>query len=440
MGIFGTDGVRGRAGEGPLSAASVLRLAAAFGEALGAGPVAIARDTRESGPMLQAAATAGLCSAGVDVLDLGVLPTPALSLFAARSEAVGGIMVTASHNPWPDNGIKLFAGDGTKAPDAVQARVADLWADGFVAEGRVGAVLDRTEAARQLWLESLGGADLGGRTVVLDDAAGAAAGLLAAAVTARGGRVVCIAPEPDGRNINEGVGALHPEGLRAAVLSERAWAGVALDGDADRLLIVDEQGAEHDGDAVLGFLADRLLATGAALDVVVGTVTSNGGLEQYLKERGVRLHRTPVGDRHVAAAMVELGAPLGGESSGHVLTPALCPSGDGTRVALEVLSAAAQLGEPLSALLGAVPRFPAAHRKVRVAAKPALGSLARLQALLGEADATLAAAGARQLLRYSGTEPVLRVLVEGPERDLVEAWADRLADTAARAIAEHAGA
>ncbi len=440
MGIFGTDGVRGRAGQGPLTAASALCLGAAFAEALGGGPVAIARDTRQSGPMLQAAVTAGLLSAGADVIDLGVLPTPALSFWTEKSAARGGVMITASHNAWPDNGIKLFAGDGTKVPDPIQERVEALWNEGFEASGEAGTVRDEGEPASRTWMASLDGRTLGGRTIVVDDAAGAAAGLLARAVEARGGLPIAIAPAPDGRNINEGVGALHPEGLKRAVLAEGAWAGVALDGDADRLLIVDEAGTEHDGDAVLGFLADRHLASGQTLEVVVGTVTSNAGLEQYLKERGVRLHRTPVGDRHVAAAMVKLGAPLGGESSGHVLTPALCPSGDGTRVALEVLSAAAADGRPLSTLLGAVPRFPSAKRKVAVPRKPSLDCLPDLQALLLEADAALQPAGARQLLRYSGTEPVLRVQVEGPDRDLVETWADRLAAGAEQAIAEHAGA
>jgi phosphoglucosamine mutase len=438
--LFGTDGVRGRAGEGPLSASGAVSIAAAFGATVrGAGaygPVAIARDTRESGPMLAAAVAAGLTSAGCDVVDLGVVPTPALSWWLAqRGDLAGGVMITASHNPHGDNGLKLFAGSGAKASDATQAGT-EARMGASAAPGRFGAISHA--AMLPEYLASLvepfaGGADLGGRLVLADAAAGAAHEALPAALEAAGARVRSTSPQPDGRNINHECGAVHPEALSAAVRAAGAWAGVAVDGDGDRVTLVDERGDVHDGDPILGFLAAEMHGEGSLVGgVVVGTVTTNSGLERFLTSRGVRLLRSAVGDRSVAAMMDTHRARLGGESSGHVLTPDLCPTGDGLRVALQVLRRAA--GRPLSEVLGAVPRDPSAKRSVRVGGRPPLDTLPALRSLLAEADEALAAAGGRQLLRYSGTEPVLRVQVEGPELALVEAWADRLAACARQCI------
>jgi len=422
MSLFGTDGVRGRAGVGPLSQDGARAIGRAFGEVIG-GPVALARDPRESGPELRDAVAAGLRASGADVIDLGVLPTPALSWWLASSEAAGGVMITASHNPWHDNGIKFFAGDGTKASDATQRAVEE--AMNRAGEPIGGGVSDARNVL-DAYLASLPGDGLSG-TVVADHASGAAHEALPAALRQAGASVVVASPPPDGRNINEGWGAVHPEALAAAVVAEGAYGGVAVDGDGDRVTLVDETGAVHDGDAVLGFLARELAEEGALPGrLVIGTVTTNSGLERYLAAADIRLRRSKVGDRHVAALMDEHGARLGGESSGHVLTPDLCPTGDGIRVAVEVLRRAG--GRPLSTLLGAVPRDPSAKRAVRVGARPALDSLPPLVALLTEADAALSAAGARRLLRYSGTEPVLRIQVEGPDADLVASWADRLAE------------
>ncbi|MCO4768788.1 MAG: phosphoglucosamine mutase [Deltaproteobacteria bacterium] len=434
MSLFGTDGVRGKAGVGPLSPEGALALATAFGvtvrSMLGDGAVAIARDTRESGPMLASVVAAGLTSAGCDVIDLGVVPTPALSWWMARTDGLlGGVMITASHNPWFDNGLKLFAADGSKTPDAVQ-RAAEARLGEVRETDRFGAV----KGAKVLpdYLESLagafaGGGRLDGRLVVADSAAGAAFEALPLSLSAAGAEVRRSSPPPTGRNINDGCGAVHPEELAAAVVKHGAWAGVSVDGDGDRVTLVDERGVVHDGDPILGFLADGLLRAGQlAGDVVVGTVTTNSGLERYLADRGVSLLRSAVGDRNVAALMETSGAVIGGESSGHVLTPHLCPTGDGIRVALEVLRQARLADEPLSALLGAIPRDPSSKRSVRVGARPALDSLPPLVALLEEADAALHAGGARRLLRYSGTEPVLRIQVEGPARGLVDTWADRI--------------
>lgn len=431
MTVFGTDGIRGRAGEGLLTPETITGLASGFGIALGGGGVAVARDTRESGGWIRDAVVDGLRGVGADVSDLGVLPTPALShAIAADSALVGGVMITASHNPWHDNGLKLFGGDGTKASDAVQAASEGAWRAGITPAARRGTTSDRDGAsARAAYLESLQGARVD-HPIVLDDAAGAAAGVLLEAL-GEGSDRIALAPAPDGRNINAGIGAVHPEATAARVLESGAWGGIVLDGDGDRIAIVDELGTVHDGDAILGFLAASMQAEGSLRGgAVVGTVMTNGGLEAYLAERGLGLIRTPVGDRHVSAAMIEHGCNLGGETSGHVLTPDRCPTGDGLRVGLHVLRVAAAAGKPLSVLLGGVPRFPSASRKV-----PDGGHRPPIDRLLGGPQFRpvldrIGDGGGRPLVRYSGTEPYLRIQVEGPSTDLVEAWADQLAQAA----------
>jgi len=452
VGLFGTDGVRGRAGEGVLTAPATSRLAYCFGLTLqvaeGELQVALARDTRESGAMLREACIAGLHKAGARVVDLGVLPTPALAwLLAERDDLDGGIMITASHNPWQDNGLKLFAASGGKVPDDLQDLCEQRYRElpgSFDATSRgdgVGTV-DFHEQARKMYLASLAMTPaqdnaLAGRKVVADTAAGAACRVLPVALAAAGAQVYQCAPEPDGRNINDACGAVEPQAMAERVLAEGAWAGVAVDGDGDRLVMADELGIVHDGDAVVGFLAAAMQDAGSLRgNSVVGTVTSNGGLEAFLRDRGVTFVRTAVGDRHVSAAMHLHGLNLGGESSGHILTPDLCPSGDGCRVALHVLALAAAAGVPLSELLGAVPSFPAANRKVRATNRPPLETLESLQSAVVRCESRLAPAGGRLLLRYSGTEPVLRILVEGPDRSLVEECADELAAAAVASLGD----
>jgi phosphoglucosamine mutase len=439
MSIFGTDGVRGRAGEGLLTPEGARHVGQAFAMALDApaARIAIARDTRESSAWLQQALVDGMLAGGAVVEDLGVLPTPALSWWIDREAGLrGGVMVTASHNPWQDNGIKLLGPDGTKASDALQDACEQGWrvldGGGELPAPRSRGRMDRlARRARRAWSAALvvghKGA-LAGRTIVYDDAAGAAAEVLGPVLEACGADVVALAPEPDGRNINAGIGAVHPDAAGAMVAERGAWAGVVVDGDADRVQLVDEAGAVHDGDAILGFLASRMAAEDALEgDAIVGTITTNGGLELFLKERGLGLHRADVGDRHVAALMTETGCNLGGEYSGHILMPAVTPTGDAIRTALLVLTRAAADEAPLSALLGAVPKFPSGYRKV-----PDGGNRLPVDRIL--ADATIApildevhGAGGRTLLRYSGTEPILRVQVEGRVADLVETWADRIA-------------
>ena len=432
MSLFGTDGVRGPAGQGPLSAEGALRLAGCFALALGRpAAVAIARDTRRSGDMLAAAVTAGLTGAGVDVVDLGVLPTPGLSWYLSRHDDIGGgLMITASHNPWHDNGLKLFAAGGGKISDAAQDATASAWQAGEgAASGAPGVLRDASDAALAAYLADLiascAGRPLEGQTLVADTASGAAWRVLPEALEAAGAKVIRLAPAPNGTNINAGLGAVHPEAAGAAVLRHGADGGVAVDGDGDRIMVIDATGAVHDGDAILGFLAVQAQADGTLRGgAVVGTKTTNSGLGQYLADRGVALLRSDVGDRNVAALMAERGANLGGETSGHVLTPDLCPTGDGTRVALEVLRRAA--GASLAERLGAVPRYPVGKATVRVGSRPPLESLPRLVELTAQATAALDAVGGRTLLRYSGTEPVLRIQVEAPDAASAQSWAERL--------------
>tara|TARA_Y100001968_G_scaffold332342_1_gene390173 strand:+ start:1136 stop:2518 length:1383 start_codon:yes stop_codon:yes gene_type:complete len=449
MSLFGTDGVRGRAGEVVLAAVEASRLVCCFGLALveggAAGRVALARDTRESGEMLSNACARGLRAAGLQVVDLGVLPTPGLSWWLAeQGDLAGGVMITASHNPWHDNGLKFFAADGGKVSDELQERCALFYGQGrggCVDELDVVEVEDRHREASSGYLESLSvvGKDptpLAGRKVVADTASGAAWAVLPAALAALGAEVVSCAPDPDGRNINEGWGAVVPAAMASVVVAQQAWAGVAVDGDGDRVMIADEKGQVHDGDAVVGFLAGEMQRSGTLRgDRVVGTVTTNGGLEQFLRSCGLELLRTPVGDRHISAAMRQHQLNLGGESSGHILTPDLCPSGDGTRVALLVLSLAAAVGGAISEQLVRIPRFPVANRKVPFSSRPPLESLVELQAAVRSCESTLTTCSGRLLLRYSGTEPLLRVLVEGSDPAIVEHCADELASAAQRSFA-----
>jgi len=446
--IFGTDGVRGPTGSGLLTALESLRLGAALVEALGgAGPlIALARDTRESGALLASSLVAGIQGAGGNAVDFGVLPTPGLALLVeSLPECSAGVMITASHNPWQDNGFKFFGEEGQKLGDAAQDRLEELYRGARdaslvpLAGEPSGLVEDRSDWAASSYCAGLSAGArtrLDGRTIVVDHASGAAWKVLPKVLRDLGANVVEAAPAPDGRNINEGTGAVHPEQAAKKVRELGAWAGVVVDGDGDRIFIIDEGGATHDGDAILGALADALLKEGGLRGgAVIGTVTTGAGLEAYLMDRGLRLIRTPVGDRHVAFGMDAHGCNLGGESSGHVLTPDNCPSGDGSRVAIDVLGRAIEGDVALSVLLGAVPRFPIARRKVAAGSRPPLEGLASLQETLEAADEALGSDGGRRLVRYSGTEPVLRVQVEGKTADLVEAWADRIASAAASAIA-----
>ncbi len=430
---FGTDGIRGVAGQPPLTPGLVLRLGRAIARRFG-GPVVLGRDTRRSSPAMRDAVGAGLLVDGADVIDLGVLPTPAVPNEVLRRGAAAGVMITASHNPFRDNGIKVFGPAGDKVDDGTElALEAALDAIDPDEPGRgIGAWCEDAAAAREAYLERIRPASRFGEGLLLlvDAAHGAASAFAGPALEACGASVKLQYATPDGRNINEGCGATHPEALAARVRGGEADLGVTLDGDADRCLMIDERGRPVDGDALLALLALERGATD-----LVGTVMSNEGVVQYLAARGVTMHRAPVGDRNVLAMMRELGAEIGGEESGHVIQLDRGPAGDGLATALAALELRALRGRPLAELADEVPRYPALKRAIRVGSKPPLEQVPTLVDAMAEADRNLAGRG-RQLLRYSGTEPVLRILVEGEDPGTVETVCDRLAQAAGEALGE----
>ncbi len=429
---FGTDGIRGVAGEPPLTAGWVLRLGRAIGRRL-PGTAVIVRDTRLSSPALRDALSAGLQAEGSDVVDAGVLPTPAIAGEVRRRGAAVGVAITASHNPWRDNGIKVFGPDGFKVDDGVERDLEDALEEvDPEAPGPPGGWTDDAGPARRAYLEHLRPDDRVGRglRLVIDAANGAASPVAREALEASGAAVEAIHVSPDGRNINEGCGALHPEDLAARVSSGGADLGVALDGDADRCLLIGEDGAPIDGDVVIA-----LLALHRGVSDVVGTVMTNEGVVRHLARHGVTLHRAPVGDRHVLRLMRSVGATLGGESSGHVIQLDRSPAGDGLATALAMLELRAAAARPLARLAAEVPRFPSRLRAVRVARKPPIDRVPRLVTAIEEAEERMGESG-RVLVRYSGTEPVLRVFVEGADEPLVERLCADLSREARRALGD----
>ncbi len=445
--LFGTDGIRGRVPTWPLTADFVVRVGQAVAEVMweaGYAPLAlIGRDTRRSGPMLEAAIAAGLMERGVDVLLAGILPTPAVALLTRHLGAGLGVAISASHNPAPDNGLKFFAGSGFKVPDALEEEI-ERRVRRSVPAGPfrpVGRPVEAEHPPEELYLEAL--EERAGRPhllenwrLVVDCAHGAAYRVAPEVFRRLGAQVIVLNAAPDGGNINDNCGSEHPEGLREAVLRERADAGLALDGDGDRLLLVDERGALLDGDNLLAILARDLLARGQLRhNTVVGTVMTNLGLEHTLEAWGARLERVPVGDRHIARRMLEGDFVLGGEPSGHVLLFGEgMTTGDGLYTAIKVLGLAVRTRRPLSALSVGVRKYPQAIVNVPTSRKPPLETLPALQEAQARVQERLAGKG-RILLRYSGTQPLLRVMVEGKDEVEVRWAADVLAEAAGRDLA-----
>jgi phosphoglucosamine mutase len=437
--LFGTDGIRGIANEEPLTPDLAYRVGRELVATLhvdhGVDKVrlVIGRDTRRSGPMLEAAIVAGALSAGADCYTVGVLPTPGIALLTRALDAHGGIVLSASHNPFEDNGIKLFSSESTKFPDTWEDEVeARLHAPDAAPRARgadIGRLVhyDRAEKSYVDFLCRCFPLDLSGVSVVLDCAHGATYRVAPSVFRRLGARVVTTAARPDGTNINAHVGALHPEVVRKRVKASGGAIGFAFDGDGDRLISVDEMGAIRDGDYALA-ITGRHFARGGRLkgNVVVTTVMANLGLDESLREAGIRLEKTRVGDRYVAEEMQKLGASVGGEQSGHLLFTEFCPTGDGILSALALLSVMRETGETLSALSNCMRKFPQVLVNVPVRRKPDLATLPavadRVSAFEAEMDGT-----GRLLLRYSGTEPLARVMVEGPVRERVQAMADELA-------------
>ncbi|MEJ5944377.1 phosphoglucosamine mutase [Pseudokineococcus basanitobsidens] len=444
--LFGTDGVRGVANVAvtaelaldlSVAAAHVLADRGAFA---GHRPRAVVgRDPRASGEFLAAAVTAGLASAGVDVDDVGVVPTPAVAAIVAATGADLGVVLSASHNPMADNGIKFFARGGHKLPDdvedAIERRVGEQWARPTGADvGRV----RRDDAAGPGWARRLGEAAphrLDGLRVVVDCAHGAASVLGPQALAAAGADVVVTAAAPDGVNINDGVGSTHPGALQAAVLEHGADAGIAYDGDADRCLAVDADGALVDGDQIMGVLALGLKERGAlAGDVLVTTVMSNLGLVLAMEAAGIRCARTAVGDRYVLEEMRRGGYTLGGEQSGHVLLLDHATTGDGVLTSLHLLARVAQTGRPLADLAAGIPRLPQVLVNVPGVDRTAAGSDPGVLDAVAAAEADLGDTG-RVLLRPSGTEPLVRVMVEAPTAQTARSVAEHLADVVRERLA-----
>lgn len=450
--LFGTDGIRGTANTAPMTAEVALRLGQAAGLLFTRGShqhkVIIGKDTRLSGYMLEPALTAGFIGAGMDVTIAGPLPTPAIAMLTRSLRADLGVVISASHNPYEDNGIKLFGPDGTKLSDETEAAIEALMAEDLSlrlaapsALGRASRLIDAAgryiEAAKASLPRRL---RLDGLRIVLDCANGAAYKVAPAVLWELGAHVIPLGVAPDGFNINKGCGSTVPEHLSTAVLEHGAHIGIALDGDADRVILSDEHGEIIDGDQVLALIARAFHAEGRLLGGgIVATVMSNLGLERYLASIGLALHRTRVGDRYVAEAMRERGINLGGEQSGHVILSDFATTGDGLIAALQVLAVLVREGRPASETCRVFKRLPQRLRNVRYGGDSPL-DLQIVKAAIAAAESKLTGRG-RLLIRASGTEPLIRVMVEAEDEQLIVTLVDELCATIAdwTRVAEKAG-
>lgn len=421
--LFGTDGVRGRANSHPMTAEMALRLGAAAGryfrrDGRNRHRVVIGKDTRLSGYMLENALTAGLTSTGMNVLLLGPVPTPAVGFLTRSMRADLGIMISASHNPAEDNGIKFFGPDGFKLSDEAEAEIEAIVASDIqpAQPGNIGRAR-RIEDGRGRYMEYAkttlpGGLRLDGLRVVLDCANGAAYRAAPEVLWELGADVIPLGVKPDGFNINDGVGSTHPEACAAAVREHGADLGISLDGDADRVVIVDQHGAVADGDQIMALLAGRWAEQGRlAHGTLVATVMSNLGLERFLTGRDLRLERTKVGDRYVVERMREGGFNLGGEQSGHIVMTDHATTGDGLMAAMQVLGAMAETGTDAATLVRQFDPVPQMLKNVRYAAGADPLAADPVRRVIADAEARLAGSG-RVLIRRSGTEPLIRVMAE----------------------------
>ncbi len=433
---FGTDGVRGRVGVWPVTAEFMLKLGRAAGVVLGNGRrplVLIGKDTRVSGYMFESALEAGLVAAGADVGLLGPIPTPAVAQLTRQLGASAGIVISASHNPYTDNGIKFFSAEGEKLDDAVETAIEREIDAAFttVAPERLGKarrIDDAVERYARFCLGTLATPpDLSGLHIVLDCAHGATYTVAPKVFASLGARVTRIGCEPDGFNINREVGSTHPAALRGAVIEQHADLGIAFDGDGDRVQMIDRTGELADGDDLLYVLAHDWLAEGRLHGPVVGTLMSNFGLERALTGAGVRFLRANVGDRYVLQQLKEHGGLLGGETSGHILCLDRASTGDGIVSSLAVLDALARAGEDLVGARAGLSKLPQVTRNVKVAGAKRVVGAATVQSALAEVQQTLRGRG-RVVLRPSGTEPLVRVTIEAEDADEVQALAARLAD------------
>ena len=429
---FGTDGVRGPYGGPVVNEVMAERLGQAAALWLGTkGRVLIGRDPRESGPALEAAVARGLTAGGAQPVSLGVAPTPAVARAVVTEGAALGVVITASHNPAGDNGIKFFGPGGVKLTDAEELRIEELLPDMLSASSVVPAVADACGPYIAAASRLLPAGALAGWRIVLDTANGASCVTSPAVLRALGAEVIGLGDAPDGKNINAGVGSEHPALLAARVKAERARLGVAHDGDGDRCVLCDELGGVLDGDEILTLLATHALANGTLVNrTLVVTVQSNLGVDAAIRAAGGRVVRTAVGDRYVGEGLRAEQATLGGESSGHIICSEISPTGDGLVAALKVIEVMRATGQPLSKLRRALTKFPQVTSALTVREKLPLELLPSLGATCRALEEELGPQG-RVMVRYSGTEPKLRLLVEGPSKVRVQVGLARL-EAAAR--------
>ncbi len=448
--LFGTDGVRGIANIEPMTTEMAMQLgrAAAFvfkDDTNRRHRVVIGKDTRLSGYMIENALVAGICSMGVDVLIVGPLPTPGIAFITSSMRADAGVVISASHNPYQDNGIKFFSSDGYKLPDDLELKIEDLIINHRLDELR--PIADEVGKAYRI-SDAIGryvvflkntfpkDLDLKGLRIVLDCANGAGYKVAPAVLTELGAEVIPIGVSPNGMNINDGCGSMHPEVMAEKVCEYRADLGIALDGDADRVIFVDEKGVEVDGDHIMALCGTELINAGQLKKkTIVATVMSNMGLDIAMKKAGGKVVRTAVGDRYVVEEMLNNGYNLGGEQSGHMVFLDHNTTGDGILSALQVLAIIQRSGKKLSELSQVMTSLPQVLVNVQVRKKADLKKISPIREVIDQVEAELGDTG-RVLVRYSGTEPLLRVMIEGEDQSRIETLAEQVAG----AVREHLGA
>jgi phosphoglucosamine mutase len=438
---FGTDGVRGRVGEEPMTVEFALRLASAVARVLApnGGTALVGKDTRVSGYMFEAALEAGFVAAGVDVSLIGPLPTPAIAYLTQRFGCSFGVVISASHNPFEDNGIKFFDSKGSKLSDEIEEQIEGCLDGPALTRDSTGlGKATRVDKSRVVYQEFCAstmppGMNLAGLKIVIDCANGAAYKVAPRVLTDLGAEIIPIGCSPNGRNINLRCGSTAPELLQLTVAGVGADVGIALDGDGDRLVMVDHLGRLVDGDQLMYVVARDRKAQGELRGPVVGTVMSNLGLEHALKAEGIAFMRAAVGDRYVLAMLRENGGVLGGETSGHLLCLDRTTTGDGLVSALQVLAAMKQTGRPLAELTAGMARFPQVMVNVRVKERIDPARSPAIQAAVQRVEASLGDAG-RVVLRASGTEPLIRVMVEGRDEPVVKRHAQELAEVVRLAV------
>ncbi len=450
--IFGTDGVRGVANVYPMTVEMAMGIGQGVANVLrhhtSRHKIIIGKDTRLSGYMLENALVAGICSMGVDALLVGPLPTPAIAFLTRNMRADAGIVISASHNPYQDNGIKIFGKNGFKLADAMEAMVEEYvfnleQATGAAPRPTAEAVgkakrIDDALGRYIVFLKNCFPADytLDGLTIAVDCANGASYKVAPAVLSELGADLKLVGVEPDGTNINAGVGSLHPERLQQMVKEGKADMGLAFDGDGDRLIMVDEEGELIDGDQIMAISADAMIARGALKQAtVVATVMSNLGLELCLRDRGIRMLRTKVGDRYVVEAMVRGGYNLGGEQSGHLIFLDHNTTGDGILSALQVLGVMVLTGKPLAELKRIMTKMPQVLINLKVGGRPPLSEVPGMVKAMRQQEERLGERG-RILVRYSGTEPLLRIMVEAEDTALMHEAAQALKETALKELGQ----